>query len=88
MFGSVAPLLDMSGGLETHDFEKISIRALFELLLALELQLEDELDLLELVDGDKPLTALVRQPLSRVHAWFMQSRHEVAFCIVHLRVCV
>ena len=88
MFGSVAPLLDMSGGLETHDFEKISIRALFELLLALELQLEDELDLLELVDGDKPLTALVRQPLSRcVHA-SLQSRFVIAFCIVYLHVCV
>ena len=65
MLGSVAPLLDMSGALESFDFEKISVRSLFELLLALGRPLDDDLDLLELVDGDKPLTALVHASTSK-----------------------
>ena len=49
----------MSGCLETTHFDKVSIVSLFELLLALEKDSEDELDVLELVDGEKPLMALV-----------------------------
>lgn len=68
MFGSVAPALDMSSagaadpppGGDT-DCEQVSIQALFHILLALEtVTSKDELDILDLVDGDKPLTALVR----------------------------
>ncbi|KAL8568215.1 hypothetical protein ACOMHN_027738 [Nucella lapillus] len=59
MFGSVAPLLDMtcgSGG--TMDTSKVQPDNLFKLLLALEKDCSDNLGVLELVHGDKPLKAL------------------------------
>ncbi|XP_076436361.1 protein unc-80 homolog isoform X3 [Babylonia areolata] len=59
MFGSVAPLLDMtcgSGG--SLDTSKVQPDNLFKLLLALEKDCPDNLGILELVHGDKPLKAL------------------------------
>ena len=59
MFGSIAPLLTPLEEKDSSNFEKISSIALFELLQALEKEVPDDLDILELVTGDKPLVALV-----------------------------
>ena len=60
MFGSVAPILDPSEDRSAMDVNKVDPQALFSLLLALETECPDYLDILELVDGEKPLMALVR----------------------------
>ncbi|KAK6194683.1 hypothetical protein SNE40_000272 [Patella caerulea] len=59
MFGSVAPLLDMTcgaGGL--LDCNKVQPNALFNLLMALEQTCVDNLGVLNLVEVEKPLRAL------------------------------
>ena len=61
MFGSVAPILVTPDDKDSGSFEKVSSVALFELLQALEKDVPDDLDILELVTGDKPLQALVQQ---------------------------
>lgn len=57
MFGSIAPFL--TSGDNSTDFEAVTHESFFKLLLALEKEMHDDLDILELVDGDKPLAALV-----------------------------
>ncbi|XP_071097692.1 protein unc-80 homolog [Haliotis cracherodii] len=59
MFGSVAPILDMTcaaGGI--IDCSKVQPSSLFKLLLALEKDCPDTLGTLDLVRGEKPLKAL------------------------------
>nr|XP_054770882.1 protein unc-80 homolog [Lytechinus pictus] len=57
LFGSAAPILKV-GSEEAPNPLKASAKALFKLLLSLEKDSKDTLDLLELVDGDKPLKTL------------------------------
>ena len=59
LFGSVAPILHIDEDEFTYDYTKVHPKALFYLLQALEQQCPDQLDILELVAGEKPLTALV-----------------------------
>jgi len=59
MFGSVAPILDMNSASDVRDFNKVAPQALLRLLLALSDHVADKLEILELVDGEKRLTALV-----------------------------
>ncbi|CAG5120059.1 unnamed protein product, partial [Candidula unifasciata] len=59
MFGSVAPILDMSCASEgVRDCTKVQPNSLFKLLLSLEKDCPDQLSVLDLVVGDKPLKAL------------------------------
>ena len=55
----MAPVLHIDDDESTYDFTKVHPKALFHLLQALEQQCPDQLDILELVEGEKPLTALV-----------------------------
>ncbi|KAK7491630.1 hypothetical protein BaRGS_00017083 [Batillaria attramentaria] len=58
-FGSVAPILDMTCAASgTVDTSKVQPDALFKLLLALEKDCPDNLGVLDLVQGEKPLKAL------------------------------
>ncbi|KAK7094571.1 hypothetical protein V1264_006106 [Littorina saxatilis] len=60
LFGSVAPLLDMTCGAGgTLDTSKVQPDNLFKMLLALEKDCPDNLGVLDLVHGEKPLKALV-----------------------------
>ena len=59
MFGSVAPVLDVGNKPDSKDCNKVEPEALFNLLLNLEENVQDDLDILELVDGEKPLEAMV-----------------------------
>ncbi|GFO03526.1 unc-80-like protein, partial [Plakobranchus ocellatus] len=59
MFGSVAPILDMTCAADgVKDCSKIQPESLFRLLLALEKDCPDHMSVLDLVVGDKPLKAL------------------------------
>lgn len=62
MFGSVAPILHLDEDESTFDYTKVHPQALFALLQALEKPCTDQLDMLELVNCEKPLTALVSNP--------------------------
>ncbi|XP_064455968.1 protein unc-80 homolog isoform X2 [Ornithodoros turicata] len=58
MFGSVAPLLDLDTGNNYGDANKMQPKAFFQLLQSLAQYIVDPLDILELVDAEKPLRAL------------------------------
>ncbi|XP_067144484.1 protein unc-80 homolog isoform X1 [Centruroides vittatus] len=58
MFGSVAPILDMDLMSSYGDASKVHPKSFFQLLQSLEQYVVDPLDILELVDIDKPLRAL------------------------------
>ncbi|KAM7300742.1 protein unc-80 homolog [Ixodes scapularis] len=58
MFGSVAPLLDLDVNSNFGDANKMQPKALFQLLQSLAQYIVDPLDILELVDAEKPLRAL------------------------------
>ncbi len=61
MFGSVANILELQvSPNRSSDYEKVSPKALFQLVQALDKDLVDKLDMLKLVEGERPLTALVR----------------------------
>ena len=70
MFGSIAPVLDIREDQSVRSINKVDPEALFGLLLALENDCPDKLDILELVDGEKPLMALVWNSLSLIYASF------------------
>ena len=53
MFGSVAPILNMSEDATLFDYTKVEPEALFNLLVAMEKPCHDKLDILELVTGEK-----------------------------------
>lgn len=55
MFGAVAPLLDLDQGSAFGDASKVQPRAFFQLLQSLDKYIVDPLDILELVDAEKPL---------------------------------
>lgn len=59
MFGCVAGLLNTEDDPGIVDCMKVSTKSLFQLLQALETDCPDSLDVLDLVDGEKPLVALV-----------------------------
>ena len=59
MFGCVAGILNTHEDPSVVDCMKVSTRALFQLLQALERDCPDTLDILDLVEGEKPLAALV-----------------------------
>ncbi|KAL3872189.1 hypothetical protein ACJMK2_040132 [Sinanodonta woodiana] len=59
MFGSVAPILDMAfAATGLIDCSKVQPDSLFKLLLALEKDCPDNLSVLDVVEGEKPLKAL------------------------------
>lgn len=58
MFGSVAPLLDLDVNSNYGDANKMQPKAFFQLLQSLAQYIVDPLDILELVDAEKPLRAL------------------------------
>uniref|UniRef100_T1IVG6 Uncharacterized protein n=1 Tax=Strigamia maritima TaxID=126957 RepID=T1IVG6_STRMM len=58
MFGSVAPILDIDVTNEIGDVNKVEAKAFFKLLLTLEKVAKDPLDIMEMVEGEKPLKAL------------------------------
>ncbi|KAG8197196.1 hypothetical protein JTE90_011351 [Oedothorax gibbosus] len=58
MFGSAAPILDMDVNTSYGDASKVQPKAFFQLLQSLEQYVVDPLDILELVDVEKPLRAL------------------------------
>ncbi|XP_042902932.1 protein unc-80 homolog [Parasteatoda tepidariorum] len=58
MFGSAAPILDMDVQSSYGDASKVQPKAFFQLLQSLEQYVVDPLDILELVDCEKPLRAL------------------------------
>ncbi|GFR73733.1 Unc-80-like protein [Elysia marginata] len=59
MFGSVAPILDMTCAADgAKDCTKVQPSSLFKLLLALEKDCPDHLSVLDLVVGEQPLKAL------------------------------
>ncbi|OQR76167.1 protein unc-80-like, partial [Tropilaelaps mercedesae] len=58
MFGSVAPLLDTDTASQYGDASKVQPKAFFQLLQSLSQYIVDPLDILELVDAEKPLRAL------------------------------
>ncbi|CAH1781834.1 unnamed protein product, partial [Owenia fusiformis] len=59
MFGSIAPILDMDIDAEFGDCNKVLPETLFDLLVALsKSSCPDELDILDLIEGEKPLKAL------------------------------
>ncbi|XP_054724860.1 protein unc-80 homolog [Uloborus diversus] len=58
MFGSAAPILDMDTQSNYGDASKVQPKAFFQLLQSLEQYVVDPLDILELVDVEKPLRAL------------------------------
>ena len=60
MFGSIAPIMDMNDDPKVLYLNKVAPRHLFRLLKALEKECPDHLDIMDLVDGEKPLQALVR----------------------------
>lgn len=57
-FGSLAPLLDMDKSSNDVHVSKIDPKCLFELLLSLETDCPDVLEVLDLVNGTLPLSAL------------------------------
>ncbi|CAD5116523.1 DgyrCDS5405 [Dimorphilus gyrociliatus] len=57
-FGSLAPLLDMDKSSADVHVSKIDPKCLFELLLSLETDCPDVLEILDLVNGSLPLSAL------------------------------
>ncbi len=59
MFGCVAGILNTDQDPTVVDCMKVSTKALFQLLQALERDCPDTLDVLDLVEGEKPLEALV-----------------------------
>ncbi|XP_077556955.1 unc80, NALCN channel complex subunit isoform X2 [Haemaphysalis longicornis] len=58
MFGSVAPLLDLDVNSNYGDANKMQPKAFFQLLQSLAQYIVDPLDILELVEAEKPLRAL------------------------------
>ncbi|GIY67759.1 hypothetical protein CDAR_36052 [Caerostris darwini] len=58
MFGAAAPILDMDVQSSYGDASKVQPKAFFQLLQSLEQYVVDPLDILELVDVEKPLRAL------------------------------
>jgi hypothetical protein len=55
MFGAIAPILDMDITSNFGDASKVQPRAFFQLLQSLGQYIVDPLDILELVDAEKPL---------------------------------
>ncbi|RWS30612.1 protein unc-80-like protein [Leptotrombidium deliense] len=58
LFGSVAPILDMDSTTNFGDASKVQPKAFFQLLQSMSQYIVDPLDILELVDAEKPLKAL------------------------------
>lgn len=55
MFGAIAPILDLDLSTSFGDASKVQPRAFFQLLQSLGQYIVDPLDILELVDAEKPL---------------------------------
>ncbi|RWS14513.1 protein unc-80-like protein [Dinothrombium tinctorium] len=58
LFGSAAPILDMDSSTNFGDASKVQPKAFFQLLQSMSQYIVDPLDILELVDVEKPLKAL------------------------------